>query len=111
MPASAFRHARYGDTLGDFIGRNTFRSDGAQSVDAGLYKSFKMPANTTFMIRLDCFNVFNQVRWWFPNLDFNSPSTFGSVTTTAYGATASGGSAPTPLNTPRTLQLGFRFIY
>jgi outer membrane receptor protein involved in Fe transport len=111
MPASAFRHAQYGDTLADFNGRNTFYTDGAQSVDAGLYKTFHLPANLAFMIRLDCFNVFNQVRWWFPNLDFNSPSTLGTVTQTAYGATASGGSAPTPLNTPRTLQLGFRIIY
>ena len=111
MPSSAFRRARYGDTLKDFVGRNTFRSDGQQSVDAGLYKSFRLGQSMTFMLRLDCFNVFNQVRWWFPNLDFASPATFGSVTQTAYGATASGGSAPTPLNTPRTLQLGFRFIY
>lgn len=111
MPASAFRHAQYGDTLKDFVGRNTFRTDGQQSVDAGLYKTFKLMSNTSFMVRLDMFNVFNQVRWWFPNLDYASPSTFGTVTQTAYGATASGGSAPTPLNTPRTLQLGFRFIY
>ncbi|HEV8658993.1 MAG TPA: hypothetical protein VGS96_10200 [Thermoanaerobaculia bacterium] len=111
MPASAFRHARYGDTLKDFVGRNTYRSDGEQSVDAGLYKTFTLPANLAFMIRFDVFNVFNQVRWWFPNLDFNSPTTLGTVTQSAYGVTASGGSAPTPLNAPRTMQLGFRIIY
>jgi len=62
------------------------------------------------MLRLDVFNVFNQVRWWYPVNDFNS-ATFGIVNQTAYGATASGGTAPNPLTPPRTLQLGFRFIY
>jgi carboxypeptidase family protein/TonB-dependent receptor-like protein len=111
VPVSAFRHAQYGDTLEDFIGRNTYRADGSNSVDAGLYKSFKMPRATTLVIRLDCFNVFNQVRWWIPGNDINTPSTFGRVTQTAYGATASGGTAPTALTPPRTLQLGFRLIY
>jgi hypothetical protein len=63
------------------------------------------------MIRLDAFNVFNQVRWWYPQNDINVPAAFGTVNQTAYGATASGGSAPTALTPPRTLQLGFRFIY
>ncbi|HEX9161236.1 MAG TPA: carboxypeptidase regulatory-like domain-containing protein [Thermoanaerobaculia bacterium] len=111
MPLSAFRRAQYGDTLSDFVGRNTFYSDGAQAVDAGLYKSFKLPMNVSFMVRLDCFNVFNQVRWWYPQNDINAPSTFGVVNQTAYGATASGGTAPTALTPPRTFQLGFRVIY
>jgi hypothetical protein len=111
LPASAFRRAQYGDTLEDFVGRNTYYSDGAQSVDAGLYKSFQLPGSMTFMIRLDAFNVFNQVRWWYPQNDFSDPSTFGQITNTAYSATASGGSAPNSLTPPRTLQLGFRLIY
>ncbi|GAC1428176.1 MAG: hypothetical protein NVSMB68_00120 [Thermoanaerobaculia bacterium] len=111
LPASAFRRAQYGDTLSDFVGRNTYYGDGARSVDAGLYKSFKLPGNTSFMIRLDAFNVFNQVRWWYPQNDFNDPSTLGQITDTAYSATASGGSAPNALTPPRTLQLGFRLIF
>lgn len=111
IPMSAFRRAVYGDTLEDFIGRNSYRTDGAQSVDAGIYKSFGLPMGTSFMLRLDCFNVFNQVRWWIPNNDFNAPALFGRVTQTAYGATASGGTAPNALTPPRTIQLGFRFIY
>jgi len=111
VPVGAFRHAVYGDTLTDFIGRNTYRSDGAQGVDAGLYKMFRMAMGTGLMIRLDVFNVFNQVRWWYAGNDINAPASFGNVTQTAYGATASGGSAPTPLNQPRTLQLGVRLIY
>ncbi len=111
QPASAFRHAKYGDTLADFGGRNTYYSDGAQSMDAGLYKTFRLPSNLAFMLRFDVFNVFNQVRWWYPQNDFNAPATFGNVTQTAYGATASGGSAPTALNAPRTMQLGFRLMF
>ncbi len=111
LPPSAFRHAQYGDKLEDFIGRNTYRSDGAQSVDVGLYKTFRLPANLAIMVRLDAFNVFNQVRWWYPQNDFNVPTTFGLVNQTAYGATASGGFAPNALTPPRTLQLGFRLLY
>jgi len=111
VPVSAFRHAVYGDTLESFIGRNTYRSDGAQSVDLGVYKTFRILGPTGFMVRLDCFNVFNQVRWWLPNNDINAPASFGTVTQTAYLATASGGTAPTSLSPPRTFQLGFRVIY
>jgi len=108
---SAFRRAVYGDTLEDFVGRNSFRTDGAQSVDASLQKSFGMPLGVSVVLRLDCFNVFNQTRWWIPGNDINALANFGRVTQTAYGATASGGTAPTSLNAPRTLQLGFRIIY
>src|SRR6266850_1336308 len=56
VPIDAFRHAAYGDTLQDFIGRNTYRADGTQSIDAGLYKSFALPAALSLVVRLDCFN-------------------------------------------------------
>ena len=111
VPVTAFRHAQYGDTLESFIGRNTYRADGAQSVDVGLYKSFKLLYGTSAVVRLDVFNVFNQVRWWIPGNDINSPTTFAIVNQTAYGATNSGGTAPTALTPPRTFQLGLRIIY
>ena len=110
IPASAFRHATYGDTLESFIGRNTYRSDGAKSLDLGLYKSFGLPKGTSFVVRLDCFNVFNTQRWWYPSNDFTS-ATFGNVTQTAYIQTASPSNAPAPLSPPRNFQLGVRFIY
>lgn len=111
VPVTAFRHATYGDTLESFIGRNTYRADGTRTVDLGLYKSFGLPMRTSLMIRLDVFNVFNDVRWWYPGTDINSPSTFGKITQTAYITTASPSSAPSPLSPPRQFQLGFRFIY
>ena len=111
VPVSAFRRATYGDTLEDFIGRNTYRADGADGVDLGLSKSFGVPGGMSLMLRVECFNVFNSTRWWIPGNDINTPATFARVTQTAYGATNSGGSAPTPLNPPRTFQLGVRLIY
>jgi outer membrane receptor protein involved in Fe transport len=111
VPVGAFRHAVYGDTLESFIGRNSYRADGTQSIDAGVYKNFKLPMGTSFMIRLDCFNVFNTARWWYPANDINTPATFGRVTQTAYIVTASPSTAPAPLSPPRNFQLGFRFIY
>jgi len=111
VPASAFRHAVYGDTLSDFIGRNTYRADGSSSVDLGLYKTFAVAAPLALTLRLDCFNVFNTARWWYPGNDINTPSTFGRVTQTAYINTASPSSAPAPLNPPRTWQLGLRLVY
>lgn len=96
MPPSAFRHPVYGDTLADLIGRNTYYADGPRTLDAGIYKAFRTPVNTTFMLRLDCFNVFDRVTWWYPNNDFNS-STFGTLNQTNYST--------------RTWQLGFRLLF
>jgi hypothetical protein len=101
MPISAFRHPVYGDTLQDLIGRNTYYTDGAQSVDFGIYKNFKLPMhNDSIVLRLDVFNIFNQVTWGFPVNDINNTNAttgFGHITTTAY--------------TPRTFQLGVRYLY
>ena len=108
IPLSAFRHAQYGDTLDSLVGRNTFYADGAKTVDAGLYKSFGLPANTTLILRLDVFNVFNRTTWWYPQNDIAAPG-FSSLTSTAYSATING--APTALDPPRTVQLGFRLVY
>lgn len=111
IPVSAFRHAVYGDTLDSFIGRNTYRADGSSSVDLGLYKTFSVAAPLALTVRLDCFNVFNTARWWYPGNDINTPGTFGRVTQTAYINTASPSSAPAALNAPRMWQLGLRLVY
>jgi outer membrane receptor protein involved in Fe transport len=96
MPAGAFRHSVYGDKPEDLIARNSFYKDGNKSVDLGLYKSFHLPYSTTLMVRLDAFNIFNQVTWGFPVNDMNATN-FGTVNTTAYS--------------PRAVQLGFRLLY
>lgn len=96
VPKSGFRHPKYGDTLNDLIGRNTYYTDGVKRVDLGVYKTIRLPLGTALMVRLDAFNVFNQVTYWYPNNDFNSVA-FMKLTSTNY--------------TPRVLQAGFRFIY
>ena len=111
IPITAFRRAQYGDTLDDFVSRNSYRADGSQSVDAGLYKTFDLPGSLAVMLRFDVFNVFNSARWWYPGNDFNTPATFGRLTQTAYIVTASPSTAPAPLSPPRTMQFGFRIMY
>ncbi|HSP15047.1 MAG TPA: TonB-dependent receptor [Thermoanaerobaculia bacterium] len=98
MPKSAYRHPVYGDTLSNLIGRNTFFSDGVDNVDAGLYKTFRLPASMSFMIRFDVFNVFNHETWGIPSNDFNAAN-FGTINSTSVGYV------------PRRLQLGFRLLY
>jgi hypothetical protein len=98
MPASAFRHPVYGDTLKDLIGRNTYYSDGLRQVDLGLYKTFGAVRGMSLMFRLDAFNIFNTASYGIPNNDFNTAG-FGTITGTSISFT------------PRTLQAGFRFLY
>ena len=73
-----------------------YYTDGTKNVDLGLYKTFEIARGYALMLRLDAFNVFNQVTWWYPDNNFNS-STFMRLTATNY--------------TPRLLQAGFRFMY
>ena len=97
LQKKSFRHPQYGDTLQDLLGRNTYYTDGFEAVDLGLYKTFRVPVgNDSLMVRLDVFNVTNHVTWGFPDNNFNS-ATFGRISGTAY--------------TPRTFQLGLRYIY
>ena len=92
-----FRRAVYGDTLDSFVGRNSYFTDGLEQVDMGLYKSFKVPYHAdSIMIRLDVFNVFNRVTWGFPNNDFASAN-FGKISSAFY--------------TPRSYQVGLRYLY
>ncbi|HXG59246.1 MAG TPA: hypothetical protein VNL91_09505, partial [Thermoanaerobaculia bacterium] len=96
LPRSAFRRAVPGDTVDDLTGRNTFFTDGQENVDLGIYKSFGLPFKDTLLVRLDVFNVFNHVTWGFPVNDFASTN-FGRIISTNY--------------TPRTYQIGLRYIY
>ena len=97
LQKKSFRHPVYGDTLANLIGRNTYYTDGFESIDLGFYKSFRMPMRSdSVMVRLDVFNVTNHTTYGFPSSDFNA-TTFGRITGTAY--------------TPRTMQFGLRYIY
>ena len=97
LNAANFRRAQYGDTFDDYVPRNSMFTDGHETVDLGLYKSFGIPGRTdSVMVRLDAFNVFDRVTWGFPDNNFNS-STFGRLNSLNY--------------TPRYFQLGLRYIF
>jgi hypothetical protein len=97
MPRNAFRRAVIGDKISDLIGRNTFFTDGAENVDLGLYKSFKVGFGLeSILLRADVFNVLNHTTWGFP-VNNIADANFGRILATAY--------------TPRTFQVGARFIF
>ena len=97
LPLDAFRRATPDDKVEDLIGRNTYFTDGSETVDLGLYKSFHAPVGDTVVFRLDVFNVFNHVTWGIPSNDINVPANFGRILGSSYGA--------------RTYQIGLRFLY
>lgn len=92
-----FRRVEFGDSFDDLVPRNSMYMDGPETVDLGLYKSFALPGlDSSVMLRLDVFNVFDRVTWGFPESNWNS-STFGRLASLNY--------------TPRYFQLGVRYIY
>jgi hypothetical protein len=97
MPRTAFRRATVDDTLKDLVRRNSFRTDGSEVVDLGIYKSFRVPlTGDSIVLRLQAFNLFDHVTWSWPQNNWNL-ATFGQITATNY--------------TPRTFQVGVRYIY
>lgn len=98
IPRSAFRRATPRDSVDDLLGRNTYFTDGFESVDAGLYKTFRAPLGDSVVFRFDVFNVFNHTTWGFPTNDFASAN-FGRILGTHVNYQ------------PRTYQIGIRYIY
>ncbi|HVE73344.1 MAG TPA: TonB-dependent receptor [Thermoanaerobaculia bacterium] len=95
MNPTKFRRATVDDKLEDLMGRNTYYSDGLEQVDLGLYKSFGVLGQSV-VLRLDVFNLFNHITWGIPTTDFANVN-FGRILSTNY--------------TPRTFQLGARFLF
>ena len=92
-----FRTAQFGeDDL--LVGRNTFFGDGLETVDLGIYKSFRFPWQHDLTVRLEAYNVLNKVQYGFPTADFAS-ATFGQIV----------GGAIT--YSPRTFQIALRYRY
>ena len=83
LPAAAFRPVAFGDTIDDLVPRNAFYIDGVRNVDMALAKTFRMPwGGDDVSVRIEGFNVFNQVQFGFPNTDITAP-TFGRVNSPA----------------------------
>ena len=99
LPRTAFRQATYGDTIEDLVPRNAFYGDGVQNVDLALSKTFNMPWDRHSMgVRIEAFNVFNQVQFNFPDTNINN-ATFGAINGTATSYS------------PRVVQLVLRYRY
>ena len=92
-----FRTAQFGE--GDqVVGRNTFFGAGQATVDAGVYKTFRLEWGHTVTVRIEAYNAFNSVEYGFPTADISN-STFGRLLTGA------------PQYSPRTLQLGLQYKF
>jgi len=76
---------------------NSFRGPGRFSTDMSLTKIFRLSSTSSqrFELRLEAFNVFDQLLLGMPNAD-RSTSTFGSITTAS---------------APRVVQLAARFDF
>ena len=99
LPASAFRPVTFGDTIADLVPRNSFFTDGTNRLDMALSKSFDMPwTGHSLAVRMEGFNVLNQVQFGFPS---------NNVTATNFGALVGTAAA----YSPRTLQLVLRYRY
>lgn len=99
LPATAFRPVAFGDTINDLVPRNAFYIDGVRNVDMALAKTFRMPwGGDDVGVRIEGFNVFNQVQFGFPNTDITAP-TFGRV------------NSPATSYQPRVVQLVLRYRY
>ncbi len=98
LPRSGFRAYTVGDSIDQVVPRNAFTGDGLNTVDLGLYKSFRLGNHQALALRLQAFNGFDVVQYGFPDVNFSN-STFGQLTA-LHGNYI-----------PRTLQLTARFTY
>jgi hypothetical protein len=93
-----FRAYAAGDSLDSVVPRNAFVGDGLNTLDLGLYKTFRVAGRATLAVRMEAFNVFNTVQYGFPDANFSN-TTFGQLT------------AVHSSYIPRTLQLTMRLSY
>ena len=99
LPASAFRPVAFGDSIDDLVPRNAFYGDGVRTVDLALSKIFRLPwSGDDLSVRIEGFNVFNQVQFGFPITNINDVN-FGVINglATSYS--------------PRVVQLVMRYRY
>jgi hypothetical protein len=71
-------------------GRNNFHGPGINSTDLSLFKIVRFAESKSVELRLEAYNVFNHTQFLFSSnitafQDFNSPNTFGRVTTAYQG--------------------------
>jgi hypothetical protein len=85
-------------TLGTFssVGRNVLSGPGWNQVDMTFMKYFAMAEGVRLELRAEAYNLFNNAQWNGVGLSFNTPSTFGRVTSA---------------RDPRTMMVGARLQF
>ena len=78
-------------------GRNSFIGPGYFTLDASLFKSFRVKEGKSIMFRAECLNVLNHPNFGVPATNLSDPGNFGRITT--------------QLGSPRALQLALRFVF
>ncbi|MEO5895772.1 MAG: carboxypeptidase-like regulatory domain-containing protein [Vicinamibacterales bacterium] len=95
LKAAAFELPAPG-TLGNFR-RNSLRGPGFWSVDAALSRVVSLNASRRVALRVEAFNLFNTFNRGVPDVNFNSPASFGRIRSVA--------------GTPRVIQFGVRYTF
>ncbi len=95
LPASAFAFLQPGDRRGN-VGRNTFRKDGIQNINAALSRTWHVRADKSFTFRAESINFFNAPQFAEPGRTLASAD-FGQITNT--------------LNDGRTFRFLVRFAF
>ncbi len=79
--------------------RGILRGPGFFDTDMAASKGFSLREHWILTFRAEAFNAFNNVEWGPPNLSLATPTTFGEITSYAYGAA------------PRVMQMALRFQF
>ena len=78
-------------------GRNILRAPGFWNVDLGIQRNVRVGARGNLMLRLEAFNVFNNINLGNPAVAIDTPATVARITGM--------------VGTPRQLQLSVRYAY
>jgi hypothetical protein len=84
-----------GDRPGN-AGRNTIRGPGFASTDLSLFKNVELGGPRRIQLRVEAFNVFNQVRFNNPAAAISTPATFGRISSAQDG---------------RVIQFGLKYLF
>jgi outer membrane receptor protein involved in Fe transport len=87
--------AATGDRPGN-AGRNTIRGPGLASTDLSLFKNVELGGARRIQVRVEAFNVFNQVRFNNPAAAISTPASFGRITSAQDG---------------RVMQFGLKYLF
>jgi hypothetical protein len=77
-------------------GRNTIRGPGFASTDLSLFKNVELGGQRRIQIRVEAFNIFNQVRFNNPAAAISTPATFGRISSAQDG---------------RVMQFGVKYLF